>query len=335
MPRKSKGPRWWKTRKQYVVTIRGRKHYLGPDKAKADERYHMLMLQKEPDVSSDLAIVIFDKFLDWTEKHREPSTFEWYEARLTEFANEIPKLAVEQVKPHHVQAWIDTKKSNAHKRGCAIAVTRAFNWAVKQGLIDKNPIRGMEKPPASQRTVVLPQDQYHKILSFASDQEFHDLLTFCWETGCRPQEAFRLEGRHLDLSHSRCVFAEEESKGKKKKRIIYLNAKALEIVQRLAQKHPSGPLLRNEDGNPWHRNNVACRFGRMKKKLGFKGKLYFMRHTFLTNGLKAGIDPITLAELAGHNDVSMLARQYAHVREDTDHMQKALTRMSKPKDESP
>lgn len=381
MARKSKGPRYWPPRNQWVVDIRGKRHYLGPDEAEAKREWHRLMSERESNVvRSEHVVAMFDEFLEWTKRNREFRTFDWYVQRLSEFARTIPSLRIRDLKPFHVQRWIDTKKSNGHKRGCVIAVNRALNWAAKQGLIDRNPISGMEKPAPGRRDVIVTEAAYREMLELQADQEFRDLLTFCWETGVRPQEAFALEVRHLDLAHNRCVFPENESKGKRKKRVIYLTATARQIVLRLTKVHPSGPLLRNTDGARWGRNNAACRFARIRQRMGGKIRLaktqisalaaelkrrqptkvvngveiqktstdlrrearrklraklatgqryclYHFRHTWMTRMLKAGVDPITVATLAGHNDVTMLARIYAHIQNDTEHLQKALKRI--------
>ena len=382
MARKSKGPRYWKPRKQWVVDIRGKRHYLGHDKTKANEAWHALMSAKpSPRIESDFVVAIFEKFLDWTQKNREQGTYDWYASRINEFARTIAELRVSDLKPFHLQEWIDSKRSSGHKRGCVIAVSRSFNWAVKQGHIDKNPVRGLDLPAAGRREVIIPETAYRKMVELSTDDEFRDLLTFSWETGCRPQEVFILAERHVDFSHQRCVFPELESKGKKKKRVIYLTEIATTILHRLIDRTPTGPLFRNADGEPWDRNQVACRFERLRqrmhgkivldpkmvkkfaaelkerkpnkktkngpvpktnddlmrearwklrKKLAAADRycLYHFRHTWMTRMLKAGVDPITVATLAGHNDVSMLARIYAHIQNDTEHLQKALQRIA-------
>ena len=68
------------------------------------------------------------------------------------------------------------------------------------------------------------------------------------------------EERHVEAD--RCVFPEKESKGKRRKRIVYLTPTAKEIVTRLMRKE--GRLFRNRRDEPWHRNNVACRFARLQ-----------------------------------------------------------------------
>lgn len=52
--------------------------------------------------------------------------------------------------------------------------------------------------------------------------------------------------------------------------------------------------------------------------------LYNFRHTWMNRLLEAGVDPITIATLAGHVDTSMLARTYQHVAQNPEHLLKAL-----------
>jgi integrase len=306
---------------------------LGPDKKEALRKWHELSRgDKSPRITSDSLVGIFELFMSWVEKQR-PASYDWYNDRLSNFgrhlkAQGLAAIAVSSLKVLHVQAWVDTKRSPGHRRGCCIAVNRALNWAVKQGHIPKNPILGMEKPAAGKREVIVPVETYEKMLALSKGQQFKDLLVFTWETGARPQESTRLEKRHVDFQNARCIFSESESKGKKKRRVVYLTETATEILRRLCVAYPEGPLFRNEDGKGWHRNNISCRFQRMRETLGAKYCLYHLRHTWMTRLLTSGVDPITVATLAGHSDTSMLARIYAHIQNDTAHLQNALKKIT-------
>lgn len=324
---RSAKPWYRKSRDAWFVMIDGKQHCLGKDKKEAQKRFHELMAAPQPrrviNVENDSLVGLFDLFLDWCEKHR-PDSYQWYSIRINQFAKLVPSLGVNDLKPFHVQEWIDTKNAEGYKRGCVVAINRALSWAVKQGRIERNPLAGMEKPIAGRRETILTPEQFRSVMALASDEPFRDLLTFVWETGCRPQEVFKLEARHIELGKNRCVLSVLESKGKKKKRVIYTTDSAEAILRKLMKKYPEGKLFRNADGDQWKPNNVACRFKRMDKKLGFRVKLYDLRHGFCTRLLKSGVDPITVATLAGHSDTSMLARVYAHIQNDNEHLLGAL-----------
>ncbi|MGD9713527.1 MAG: tyrosine-type recombinase/integrase [Thermomicrobiales bacterium] len=219
-------------------------------------------------VRQESVVVLFDKFLDWRHKHRSAATYDCYSQRLNEFA---PRVG--QLKPYHLQEWIDTKRSPGHQRGCVTAVQRAMNWSVKQGHIDHNPICHMKKPTGGKRERYVSNDEYSTILLHTSDECFRDLVTLCWETGGRPQEVFQLEARHFDEAHRRIVIPITEAKGRRKSRVIFLTDMALQIVQLLCRIYPNEKIMRNSNGAPWNRNNVACRFARLMKHLGRKVSL--------------------------------------------------------------
>jgi integrase len=273
-------PFFRKPRQRWYVEIRGKQINLGPDRDEAYRLYHELMgttsESSNPNRSAaagETVIALIDTFLDWCSKHKAKRTYDWYVDKTTSFARTLPaEITVDQLKPFHVQEWVDAHDDWApgQKRGCITAIQRVFNWAVKQGRIERSPIRGMEKPEQGQRTTVIAPELFQKILSVVRSEDFCELLTACWETGCRPQEVIRVEARHVDVSQSRWIFPPDEAKGKKRVRCVYLTATALEITRKQMASFPSGPLFRNADGEPWHPQAIACAFKRVQLAIGLQ-----------------------------------------------------------------
>ncbi len=326
-------PKPWyrKDRKSWFVTIDGKRHNLGNDREQAFKRYHELMIQpKAPKISYDSLALMVDTFLEWNLKHRAKRTFDWYKERCESFLRQFPDLTINQLKPFHIQQWIDSNEnwSDGHKRGCISAMQRVLRWANKMGYIDHNPIAYMEKPQYGKRDKIITPDEFDQILNLVPDDEFSDLLNIAWETGARPQEIIRVEARHIDLINRRWVFPREESKGKKRIRTIYLSKKAFEISCKYQSLNPDGPLFRNTAGTPWTPYSVNCRFNRLKTKLGVKYCLYLFRHTYATRLLESGMDAMTVSTLMGHADTSMLARVYQHLSHNPDFLLKQLNQVS-------
>jgi integrase len=309
----------------WYVQIDGKQINLGPDKKAAFKTYHGLMQQRGETPApiraaatpNPLVLLIVDEFLDWCEKHRAPDTYRWYKDRLQSFCKTIDAgLTVDQLRPHHVQKWVDNygvPLKSGSRRNLIASVKRAMKWGEEQGYIDRSPIAYLKKPGCGRKEQVVTPEQYRGLLARYPDQEFRDLLTITWETGCRPQESLRVEARHVDIAASRWVFPASESKGKKIPRVVYLTPTALEITKRLMEKHPVGPLLRNTKGEPWTPYATNCRFQHVRRKTGIKYSLYAFRHTWMTRMLMHGVDAFTVATLAGHSDPSMLAKHYAHL----------------------
>lgn len=109
MPRQPK-PWFLKSRGQWVVNINRKRYYLGPHRKQAFEEFYRLMRQPDdqPRSAADSVAVIADAFLSWVQKHRAADTYEWYRYRLERFCDRYPDLTVHQLKPYHVQEWVDS-----------------------------------------------------------------------------------------------------------------------------------------------------------------------------------------------------------------------------------
>lgn len=273
-------PKPWfrEDRQSYFVTIDGTRHNLGPDKKEADRLFHEILGRpaaappKKTKPSDYTVAEIFEKFLDWCQEHRSERTYEWSKGHIQSLCDHLKNagtLPVAELKPFHIVEWVDSKKTwgTNQKRNACGAVTRPFSWAEKLGYIPSNPVRGVERPTATKRESRMSPADFDALLSHVRDEPFRDLISFVYEAGCRPQEARRVEARHLNREHRRIELPPKEAKGKKRWRVIYLSDKALEIADRLAALRPTGPLFLNTDGRPWKAQAVVCRFQRLLVKL--------------------------------------------------------------------
>lgn len=308
---------WYRpSRGQWYVTLNGVQHNLGPDKDAAFAQYRQLLGQPgQVAVSRHTVASIVDAFLDWSQKHQAERTYLRYLDYCQSFVNRFPDLLVADMKPFHIQEWVDshTGWGNTTKRSAVVAMKRAFNWAEKQGRIAASPIRHAEKPAPNKREEFITKDEHDHVLSLVKDQHFRDLLVLAWETGARPQELFRLEARHVDFENARWLFSKGESKGKRHSRTIYLSDAALEVTHRLVKEWDEGPILRNARGRPWNAMAINCRFDRLKKPFGKKVCLYLWRHGFAHRMLSQQVDSLVVATLMGHVDTTMLSTVYGHL----------------------
>ncbi|HVX62152.1 MAG TPA: tyrosine-type recombinase/integrase [Pirellulales bacterium] len=264
-------PFFRKSRGLWYVQLDGRQYNLGPDRDAAFRAYRDLMAQPvaKPAVRGDHVAAVVDRFLDWALKNRAPDTYVWYQTRLQLFVSRYPDLTVEQLRPIHVQEWIDGfDVSPGTRRNYARAIQRAMRWAAQMGCIGANPIADFRKPRGGTRTTVLSREEFDELLSLARSNEFRELLRFAWETGSRAAECLGVERRHVDLAGGRIVFPVEEAKMERAPRIIYLNDTALSIVRKLCVRHPQGKLFRNCSGEAWTTEAVNCAFVAVQHRLG-------------------------------------------------------------------
>ncbi|TWT96128.1 Tyrosine recombinase XerC [Botrimarina colliarenosi] len=327
---------WLRKGRGWYVQHHGKQIALGKDKAAAFLRYHELMQQGPCQaVAGDSFFAVCDAFLEWTHQHRAPRTYEWYVDRLGSFARSLSRsggeIRIAAVRPLHVQQWLDENPrwGATTQRQAIVAVQRCFNWAERMGYLDRSPVRQIEKPRANVRETIIRPAEYAEILQTVGDDAFRDLLVVSWETGCRPQESLRVEGRHFDRANSRWVFPPSEAKGRRKPRLVYLPEASLAITQRRLSEFPTGPLFRNTAGRPWQAYAVNCRFQRLKKKLGRSHCLYQFRHSFATRMLESGLDALTVALLLGHSNPAMLSTTYQHLAHNPQHLLGQLSSATK------
>lgn len=219
------------------------------------------------------AAEVFEKFLDWCQKHRSPRTYFLARKHIQSFCDHLKTartLLAADLRPFHVVEWADSNPAWGpnEKRNRIGNITRAYNWVEKLGYVSANPIRGVEKPSRTKRDSTMTHADFVALLEHIDEGDpFRDLITFAYEAGCRPQEARLIEARHLKPEHHRVEIPPKEAKGKKRWRVVYLSDAALAIAKRLAEARPTGSLFRNADGNPWKAQAIVCRFQRLLVKM--------------------------------------------------------------------
>ena len=332
MSRKSRGPWIWEQRKRWCATIRGKRVVLAApidDKAGAMREWHTLMGERQGSPAAPSSITVRQLLrlhADYVKENRAPLTLEWYHDRHRSFCKEHGDLAASEARPHHVDSWLAAHDWNtATRRGAITAIASSFQWARKRGLIAANPLEGMEKPRKGRRSAIVSAAQVEAIREEMKDGAFADLFLAVLWTGCRPGEACKVEASQFDAVAGTWTIHGKTTRATGKMRVVYLPDQLVRLCSRLAAIHPSGPLFRNSEGNPWNRHAYGHRVRRMRAKLGF-GKevvLSSLRHLFITDALEQGVPIATVAELAGHSGVAMVSQAYSMLHQRTGHLKDA------------
>ncbi len=126
----------------------------------------------------------------------------------------------------------------------------------------------MAVPGAESREICISADEFAVLSSYIRDETFLQLCRVTFESGCRPQEILRVEARHFDERNARWVMPVSEAKGKKRPRIVYLTAFALDVTRKLVAQFPEGKLFRNTRGKAWTTVSVNCAVDRLRARMG-------------------------------------------------------------------
>ena len=175
-----------------------------------------------------------------------------------------------------------------------------FQRAVEDGLLERNPWRGIERAPEAVRARLLLPDAEVAIRAVLSPR-FQRFLTFMLQTGLRLEECRSIDPAR-DIKNG-CVHVVGKF-GKPR-------AVPLTLV---AQKTIDDQLA--ADGRLWRQNPQRLRevLATAAKRAGTHHlSPHDLRHTFGHRWLVAGGDIYTLSKLLGHSSVNVTEQHYAHL----------------------
>ncbi|MEL7499729.1 MAG: site-specific integrase [Planctomycetota bacterium] len=329
MSRKNE-PWYWEARKGWYVTLNGKRIKLGKDKEEAFAEFYRLKAEN-PALSTDSLVIVMDEMVEWTRKNRSAGTFRFYNEHAQQFLDwlkgeKLVDIGCEELTPDIFESYLE-ESSPGRRNGAVQMIKRVYNWANKRGRIKVNPIMALEKPSSGRRKNYITAGVFKKMLEH-SDQNLSDLMVFMSEVGCRPQEAWKLTSEHIQPKHKRLCIPIEDTKRKKSDRHIYCTERAWEIIESLQEKEEF--LFTTTTGTQWNKDNIGKRMDSLSKHIGKRYALYDIRHTWITNRLKAGMDTHMIAKLAG-TSVAMIERHYDQSDQDAQFMLEALRSSSKAK----
>jgi integrase len=338
-------PWYWEARKGWYVNLRGKRILLARGKDAGEEarrEFYRLMAAEgrapagTAGVGGDRLFVrdVFNLFLaefarDVERGVRAEETLRRsYGRHLASAVERFGGLRVGEVRPLHVRRWVDSQARWGPTTRCDAvkAVKRAFNWAKRAGYIPANPVADLDRDRPRRREAIPTTGQVAAILAAIGADPFADLLRALIMTGCRPGEVADLTAGAADPDAGTwTVKNKTRSRTGEPTRTVHLTPETVALTRRLLAAHPTGHLFRNTAGRPWTRNAMACRFARLRKKLGLgrEATAYAFRHYYVTTALVNGVPVATLAELVGHKDVTMIMKVYSHLAGRADHLRAA------------
>lgn len=156
-------------------------------------------------------------------------------------------------------------------------------------------------------------------------------------TGMRRGEALGLRWADVDLRAGQLAIRQTlitadletifgEPKTRRSKRVVALDARTLEALQRhrrhqLEEKLAHGPgyvdndlVFTRRDGRPYEPDEFSREFDRKQKRLGLpRIRLHDLRHTWATLALQSGVHPKVVSERLGHSTIAITLDTYSHV----------------------
>lgn len=277
----------------------------------------------------------------------------YYNYYIKEFLGKMP---ISAIRGEHIQKLynklLDDNMALSSLKIISAVMNGCFQRALKNGLIERNPVKLAELPRKKQKTDrrVLTIQEQRLFLQYSQDSYLRNLFALMLRTGMRSGEARGLKFSDIDskkdVIHIRRTlkyetgrgFFEDTPKTTTSMRDIPLTPEIIAIIeaQRKENRIYSNVVSIDEyifhlpGGTPISRERVQSEIDRIVKRVNksdFQMERFTshcFRHTFATRAIEAGMQPQTLKTILGHANLSMTMDLYSHVLPTTkaDEMQK-------------
>ena len=200
---------------------------------------------------------------------------------------------------------------------------RIYNLAMREELVDKNPCFKVSMlPENNKRDRVLSHEEFKRLISHLPEHAAQIVKT-AYYTGMRAGEIFNLTWDKVNLKEGYIELSSEDTKTSEPRR-IYLVPELKEMFLRLSKvRHLKHNHVFTYNGVPV--KEIKRSFKSACKKAGIEDfRFHDLRHTFITNMRKAGVERSVIMKITGHKTMSMFERYNTVDREDA---QDALKRL--------
>ena len=209
-------------------------------------------------------------------------------------------------------------------------------WILKRSKLVSLPSKELAKLKrfkAENKGQFIADDSFYKILSYAYS-DIHELACLLmYETGIRPHEMLSLTTEHIEERTDDLVLVKipdvnpETPSGRNKTGggiiLIRENAKKLlERQKKIKEANSNGSQARDKRIFPFKDGALSVAFTRMKQmqtkestdpKCNFKGCLYDLRHSAITNLYLEGLTDQKVKKLVGRTPSSRMPEVYVYV----------------------
>ena len=330
------------------------RYVLAKTQKELTKKLHAKILEfRGVELSEESSMTLAEWLEKWLNEYKvntiRESTLERYRTDLTNHV--IPRLGYKKISfitTNDIQKmYVDIKENgrihNRNEKGTALSdsvvrsihmmLHQAFEDAVKERLISKNPTKGTTIPKKSRGELqVLNKEQLDRFLAEVDEDEiWRDFFYTELTTGLRRGEICGLKWCDFDEKHGtlnicRNATAKKgggvsigETKTDTGNRLIYLPESTVKMLKK-RKKHALTEWIfpnpyRPED--PLLPNSAYQKLKKILKKADLPSiRFHDLRHTFATHALTSGVDAKTLSKILGHTNASFTLDTYTHVTSD-------------------
>jgi len=265
--------------------------------------------------------ISFDKLVEWYLAHpavKAKKTYDKDTQRSKTLLRHFDHLKVSKIKPYILEAYQQKRLNEISYRKSLVKpatinrelalMKRILNLAKRDGLVRENPCSQISLlPEENKRDRILSSVEFQRLISELREP-VKSIVKIAYLTGMRKRELLTLTWDKVNLNEGYIDLDYEDTKTREKRR-IYFNEELASIFKKTNKlrsiKHNSVFIRKN--GNPV--KSIRSAFELACKRAGIEDFVFHdLRHSFVTNMRKAGIDRTVIMEITGHKTGEMFFR---------------------------
>jgi integrase len=226
-------------------------------------------------------------------------------------------MKAEEIKPSMIEAYQQKRLTEITYHGTPYrpasvnreleVMRRIYNLAIREDMVDMNPCWKVTRlSERNARDRVLSKEEFDKMVK-GLPQHAADIVTVAYYTGMRAGEIFALTWDRVNMKEGYINLTPKDTKTGEG-RHVYFNKEVKKILERLRKvRHISHQFVFTYKGNPVR--SIKYSLTEALKKAEIENfRFHDLRHTFVSNARKAGVDRTVIMKLTGHKTLSMFTR---------------------------
>jgi integrase len=180
-----------------------------------------------------------ERYLSKQQAALKPRTYVELERHLRRDCGPLARLRLTEIDRRTIAlrlAEVETASGPIARNRVRSSLSAFFNWAVREGLLDANPVTGTARADErGSRDRVLTQAELAELWAALPQGDFGEIVRLLILTGQRREEIGSLRWSEVDLDHSLIVLPAERTKNLRQHEVP-LSTQACAIIQRLPKR---------------------------------------------------------------------------------------------------
>lgn len=255
------------------------------------------------------------------------TTVQIYLTTFKEFHKVIGNKAIQLITTNDIELFKSKRLKEVKPATVNIHLTTLkaiFNIAIKLNWLDTNPMNRISKIKIPEKEILAFKPyEIDLIMDVIQDKGFKNIVEFAILTGCRLNEILNIQLKDIDLIE-RIITIQNKPDFKTKTgkiRQIPISDKLYTLLRGVIKQGEGNIFnfnpdlyLFNKNGHRYEKDFISKKFKKYLRFAGLPEKFHFhcLRHTFISNLIKKGVNINYVKELAGHSDIQT-TMGYIHI----------------------